>query len=303
MEIRPLSSTDDLEQVVTVRNAVYADDPITVDEFVAWGDQARERLDLIAIESGRALGGARAFFELPRRNPWAHLWVAREDRRRGAGSALFAEVSRWARERGAAEFEAWVLAEELDGLGFAHARGFRETGRESELALDLAHIDAPLIDLPEGIELVTWAERPELAPGIYEVAAEALPDVPGEDDGDVPSFEDWLEHDMRSAGDMPEATFVALAGDEVVGYSKFSLSAAQPNVAHHDMTGVKRAWRGRGIARALKATQSRWAKERGYEQLRTRNEDRNAPIRRLNEKFGYRPRSGRIYLRGPIAET
>jgi GNAT superfamily N-acetyltransferase len=106
---------------------------------------------------------------------------------------------------------------------------------------------------------------------------------------------------MQGPGDRPEATFVALAGDEVIGYAKFSLTSAQPTTAHHDLTGVKRAWRGRGVARALKATQIAWAKASGYEELRTRNEERNAPIRRLNEEFGYRPTIGRIYLKGPLA--
>ena len=36
-------------------------------------------------------------------------------------------------------------------------------------------------------------------------------------------------------------------------------------------------------------------------ELRTRNDERNAPIRHLNEEFGYRPTVGRIYLRGPLA--
>ncbi len=89
--------------------------------------------------------------------------------------------------------------------------------------------------------------------------------------------------------------------DEVVGYAKFSVTAARPRVASHDLTAVKRAWRGRGVARALKATQIAWAKEHGYEELRTRNDERNAPIRHLNKEFGYRPAVGRVYVRGVIS--
>ena len=39
------------------------------------------------------------------------------------------------------------------------------------------------------------------------------------------SFEEWLSKDMEGDGDRPEATFVALADDEVVGYAKLSLSS------------------------------------------------------------------------------
>ena len=58
------------------------------------------------------------------------------------------------------------------------------------------------------------------------------------------------------AGRRPEATFVAVAGDEAVGYAKFSSPSAAPTRAHHDLTAVRRAWRGRGIARALKPRRS-----------------------------------------------
>jgi RimJ/RimL family protein N-acetyltransferase len=117
----------------------------------------------------------------------------------------------------------------------------------------------------------------------------------------VEPFEDWLAHDMQGSGDRPEATFVALAGEEVVGYAKFSLTAAQPTSAHHDLTAVKRDWRRRGIAGALKRAQITWAKEHGYERLVTAPEVRNEPSRRMNERLGYRPAPGRVIMRGPLA--
>jgi GNAT superfamily N-acetyltransferase len=121
------------------------------------------------------------------------------------------------------------------------------------------------------------------------------------EDDDIEPFDNWLAHDMQGSGDRPEATFIALAGEEVVGYAKFSLTQAQPRIAHHDLSAVKRAWRGRGIARALKAAQINWALANGYEELRTANDERNAPIRHLNARFGYRPGIGRIYLVGPVS--
>ena len=65
------------------------------------------------------------------------------------------------------------------------------------------------------------------------------------------------------------------------------------------MTAVKRAWRGRGIARALKATEINWALANGYTELHTSNEERNAPIKRLNARLGYRPGIGRIHTSRP----
>lgn len=106
---------------------------------------------------------------------------------------------------------------------------------------------------------------------------------------------------MSGIGDRPEATFVALAGDEVVGYAKLSLSPSRRDRAYHDLTGVKRSWRGRGVAGALKRAQIAWAQRQGYERLITSNEARNEPVRRLNERHGYRVEPGEITLRGPVS--
>ena len=114
-------------------------------------------------------------------------------------------------------------------------------------------------------------------------------------------FDDWLSKDMGGPGDRPEATFVALAGDEVVGYAKLSLSEDDSTEGFHDMTGVLRAWRGKGIAGALKRAEIAWAKEAGYELLRTQNEVRNEPIRRLNERHGYVVEPGYVVMRASIA--
>ena len=138
---------------------------------------------------------------------------------------------------------------------------------------------------------------------MYEVAREAYPDVPGEEDAEIASFEEWLSMDMQGAGDSPDTTFVALADGQVVAYAKLSLSRARPSVAMHDMTGVLRSWRGRGIARALKATEIAWAKAHGYERLETQNEERNEPIRRLNVRHGYVVEPGSVTVRGPVGRA
>jgi mycothiol synthase len=166
------------------------------------------------------------------------------------------------------------------------------------LVLSLAGISPPQAQPPAGIDIVAWAQRPELARGMYEVDLETHRDIPGFEDVAVEPFEDWMAHNMQRPTDSPGATFIALAGEEVVGFAKLSLTA--PAAAGHAMTAVRRAWRGRGIASALKATEINWALANGYTELHTSNEERNAPINRLNARLGYRPGIGRIHVVGPI---
>ena len=302
MEIVSCTDEADEQASLDVYNEVWPHDRIGLAEVHSFKASVVDHLDLIARIQGVVVGSGFAAIQ-PQRPElvFVLITVLAGQRRRGAGTALYEAISAWMRERGLDELEAVVADDDDESLAFALRRGFVEDRREKGVALRLAEIEPPPVEPPEGVEIVSWAERPELSRGIYEVALEASPDVPGWEDEIVEPFERWLVNDMQGSGDRPDATFLALAGGEVVGYAKFSLTEAQPKTAHHDLTGLKRAWRGRGIARALKATQIRWAKENGYEELRTRNDERNAPIRHLNREFGYQPTIGRIYLRGPLA--
>jgi GNAT superfamily N-acetyltransferase len=283
-------------------NTVWPHEAVTLDEVHSFEASLIDYADLLARIDGELAGSG--FAGVPSVRPdlvFTLVTVLPAQRGRGVGSGLYEAISDWSRERELETIEAVVSDDDADSLAFAKRREFVEDRREKGVALDLSATDPPVVEPPPGVEIVTWAERPELARGMYEVALEAFPDIPGGEDEQVESFVGWLAHHMRGSGDLPEATFAAVAGEEVVGYAKFSLTAARPDVATHDLTGVKRTWRGRGVARALKATQIAWAKANGYRELHTRNDERNAPIRRLNEQFGYRPTVGRIYLRGPLA--
>lgn len=302
LEVTLCTDASDERLSLDVYNAVWPHDAITMDEVRSFKASVRASVDHLARLDDVAVGSAVGAISAQRPDRvFTLVTVLSEHRRRGAGSALYQAISAWAGRQGLSELEVPVLDNDPESLAFAERRGFVEERRELGVVLQLTGIAPPDIEPPDGVEIVTWAERPELARGIYEVALEALPDIPGSEEEEIEPFEDWLAHDMQGSGDRPEATFVAIAGEEVVGWAKFSLTAAQPTTAHHDLSAVKRAWRGRGIAGALKAAQIKWAIANGYKELHTRNEQRNEPIRRLNARLGYRPGIGRIYLVGPIA--
>ena len=302
LEVTPCAGEADEHVSLDISNAVWPHEIFTLDEVRSFKASVRDHGSYLARIDGVAVGSALGVI-LPYRadRVFTIVTVLAESRGRGAGSALYGAISAWAAERGVSELEAPVLDNDAGSLAFAQRRGFAEERHELGFVLWLAEVEPPAVELPSGIEVVTWAERPELARGMYEVALEALPDIPGFEDDDMEPFDDWLAHDMQRAGDRPDATFVAVFGEEVIGYAKFAFTAAQPTIAHHDLAAVKRAWRGRGVARALKTVQINWALANGFEELHTRNEQRNEPIRRLNERLGYRAGIGRIYAVGPLS--
>lgn len=299
VEIRAVDSDADHGVALELNNAIRPDHAVTIEDVRSYIDAVPQQ-HFLAWEGEEAVGTASVALPFGRPQAMLRNLVRPESRRRGIGSALFETLSQWARQHGVSEAEAWIDDSEEEGLAFARARGFAEVGRELKVALELDGYDPPPVDPPAGIEIVTWAERPELVRGVYEVFREAEADIPGNEEEQTASFERWLAEHMGGPGDRPEWTFVAVAGAEVVGYAKFSLTEAQPHTAFHDLTGVRRAWRGRGIAGALKRRQIAWAKEHGYRRVVTNNELRNEPIRRLNQRLGYKPALGRRLMRGPL---
>jgi mycothiol synthase len=300
--MRPVRDDGELALWLDVRAQLEPDDRVDLEEAKHFRAHLREHYDLIAWDGEEPIGAAGALLGSSFPRAFARNYVLPRAQRRGVGAALYGALSQWAAKRGHEEFEVWTEDEHSEGRQFAEKRGYREIGREDRLVLELASAGSAA-PRAEGIEIVTWADHPELTAGLYGVAREAYPDIPGAHDAAMPSFEEWLATDMGGPGHRPDAVFVALAGEQVVGYAMFSLKKAQPDTAHHDMTGVKRAWRGRGIAGALKAAQIGWAREAGYARLVTGNESRNTPIQKLNRRLGYRLAPGRTLMRGPVTSS
>jgi len=304
IEIRE-AGEDELEHLVAIRNTVWPQDPISADDYRDWRRQAEDMVSLLVTENGIDIGGGSGVdgWHSPPGVGLVRICVLEQHRGRGAGDVLLERLSDWLRRHGCVEATSTVSENDPGSLEWAARRGFQEIGRNSVLALDLASASDVTASLPPGIMIATWAERPDAARGMYDVYVEAAPDIPGEHEVEIQSFESWLATDMQGLSDRPEATFVAFAGDEVVGYAKLSIPAAGGHVAWHDLTGVKRSWRGRGIAGALKRAQIGWAKAHGYARLTTFNEERNEPVRRLNQRHGYVLEPGFVTVRGSIVPT
>ena len=230
--------------------------------------------------------------------------VLPEARRKGVGTAIYQEVSAYARSLGKSELQCFVIADDPDGSDFAEHRGFVETSRTRGLRLVLDGCPRPAVAVPEEIEITTLAERPELAHGVWETATESMADIPH--DGDVVvspgSFEAFSARALAGPKYIPEATFVAARGDEVLGYAQLAWMNRAARIGDHAMLGVRREWRGRGIAQALKASQIAWALDNGLNELRTGNDEYNAAARAVNANFPYVPIPDQIAYRGPLAE-
>jgi GNAT superfamily N-acetyltransferase len=165
VEIRPVETDDEHEVALELNNTIRPDHAVTIEDVRSYVAAVPQQ-HYLAWEGDRAVGTASVAEQPARGRPLVRDLVRAESRRRGIGTALFAELSRWARERSFDELEAWIDDDETDGLAFARARGFVEVSRELKVALELKGFQPPPVDPPAGIEIVTWAERPDLVRGM-----------------------------------------------------------------------------------------------------------------------------------------
>jgi mycothiol synthase len=251
---------------------------------------------LIAREGDNPVACGFVWTDMPVGHAEAHMVVVPSERGRGIGSAMLAELGAIARKDGKTELEGEVREQDEPSRAFLERRGYRVVGGEKWLSLDLAAAELIPPETPEGITIVTRADRPELTDALFAVAQEGAADIPGSPGPGT--YEQFRSLEIDRPTRKPEYCFIALAGQEPVGYATLDDFGRD---AQNGLTAVKRAWRRRGIATALKRTQIAAAKHAGFRRLITGSEERNLAMRTLNAKLGYRPEPSlnTVVLRGP----
>jgi GNAT superfamily N-acetyltransferase len=230
---------------------------------------------------------------------FAMVRVLPELRRKGVGRAMYAALSDHARRVGLEELFGRVREDDEGSLAALGTHGFREIGRDFPVVLDLRTGRKDRPPAPDGVEITTLADRPDLLHAAWEVELEAAPDIPTEGGVEAWPFNRWRSTFVDAPTALPEASFIALIDGEVVGSAV--LTALSDGAAEHGLTAVRRAWRGRGIATALKRAQIEWAREAGYTALHTSNDETNLAMRGINKRLGYEPIPGYVMVRGPLA--
>lgn len=304
---REAVSEADVAALAALVNDVTPDDPTSLEE-IRWSDATYPgTIRWLAEEDGRLVGVGTVgrIYVLPPDYPdlWAYLAVVPDARRRGIGAALLTRLSEHARAAGKTGLQLRVSAARPEALAFLAHRGFVEDERSKSVRLELAGLPRPEVTMPPGVALTDLAARPDLVPGVHAVALETFEDIPWTDvpmaPGDLAEFR---ARDVDRPGIVPDAFMVGLdeATGEVVGYASLMLVPGSTTVAWHDMTAVRRAWRGRGIATALKRATIAWAIDHGLEALDTGNDEGNAGMRAVNARLGYAPLPDEIFVRGPL---
>ena len=277
MELSVCVTDEDYEAWRAVRLAVETDSRcLTVEELRE--QDSPDRLLLLAVEDGDVVGSgiadrsdtAGAGFVAPR--------VLTRHRRIGVGSALLRALADHCSGLGLST--AVTSVDDEGSLAFAAHFGFVEVDREVEQVRAVGDEPAPT-GLPAGIEVIDASQSPDLWSACFETfGKEVLADFALYTPLEI-SAKQW---NTSWRGD---PMFLALYGDEVIGCAGLNRDTDRPERAENALTGVRRAWRGRGIASHLKRRTLHWAALNGLEEIYTWTQAGNSSMLRLNEHLGY----------------
>jgi len=223
-------------------------------------------------------------------------------RSRGLGRRLLDFTIREGRAVDAASLQARPYATDTPALDLLASRDFRETMRMTGLVLDDVRAAAlpPLSDLDRGltsrgIRFTTLADELTVDARAWEKLRDAHhasqpgwadPDpLPG-GETEAPETVDQFRARALQFGTIAEACFIAAEGERYLGYSALTATDEARTQAGSGGTAVRPAYRGLGIATALKGRCVVWARDHGFRRLATSSG--NPAMVRVNEKFGFR---------------
>ncbi len=215
----------------------------------------------------------------------------------GLGGRLYGHVVAALKEHGPERLSIWTREDLVRSVRFATDRGHTENMREWGSRLDVTAFDPTAFETActsvrdAGIEIRSLPEietDEDYLHRLIEVEHAIQIDVPGSDSPLIPTPEQFMASVLSSPTLLPGAYLVAVSGGEYVGMSNlWRVSPDDPEASlGTGLTGVRREYRRRGIATAMKVHALRWCKEQGYSEVRTSNEVDN-PMFAINERLGF----------------
>jgi GNAT superfamily N-acetyltransferase len=303
IRLQQLNTQTDFPRIAELYNTSNPE-PITAEQLQEWEAQYPQGQILHRVVAVNKHGQIVGYNDAGR-DPWmpSGLFdlIVRVDpdwRSQGVGTLLYQDALHFCQTQGATRLQGQVRDNCDACLGFAQRRGFQITRHAFESTLDVATFDenrfAGHIEAIQatGIRFFTLADL-----GNTLEAQRRLYDLNGNAGRDQPGYQSWFSFEQflseacaaswyRADGEIVAAEGDAWVGMAAVGYFKHTRSM------YNMFTGVERAYRGRGIALALKLLSIRCARFYGASYIRAHNDSENAPMLAINRKLGYQPLSG-----------
>jgi len=317
LEMREFDPTD-YQRLLEIFNANYPDYTRSIDEWRSRDesvDRSRYHLQRYTFLEKKAVVGfgdvSHVTDMFHPRKFWINIFVDPQVQGRGIGSAIYERLNGELRKLNA--IVAWAgSTERLPRLTeFYQRRGFEEKMKAWESRLDVLAIDLEKFRdytekvLRQGITITNLAEErkngPDSLKSLHELVQLISADMPSPAAFTPISYEQWEAFELRNPSLLPEAYMIARDGPKFVGLSTVWRLDKEPTGLVQGNTGVRREYRGSGIAVALKLKVIDFARRNGYVKLKTWNASNNVPMLAVNTKLGFKREVGWITLEKALA--
>lgn len=213
----------------------------------------------------------------------------------GIGTVLYRYLMDQAESLQANALRIRLRHSEGGAVAWFERRGFTVMQRMITLVLNLSRETPSLEPLTEqsvrqGIVLINLTDElrrhPNCVYELHDLRNLCFADIPTADPSPLPGFKAFQQM-MDDPTLLPDAFFIAKAGDEYVGLSNLAADQGRPDRLNQWFTGVHPDCRQRGIALALKAMTVRYALQRGYRTIVTVTNAINTVMLRINRRLGF----------------
>jgi GNAT superfamily N-acetyltransferase len=306
-------TVDDYAPLLEVYNANYPDYTRTIDSWRIREeniDKTKYLLKRYVYQNthGTILGFGEIAHSLEAFHPqkfWLYIYVDPNYQNQGIGSYIYNSLIEELRLLDAILVSSAAKEDLPKHVAFLEKRGFEEVLRAWESRLDLNTFDgAPFKQYTEkvakdGVVIITLAEErsnknPNFMKQLHDLVQHVSSDMPQSQPFTPVPYEQWEALEMKNPDLIPEAYMIAKDKDELVGLSVLWSGKPEPNSLYQGNTGVRRDYRGRGIAFAMKLRVIEYAKNHGYVKLKTWNASNNAAMLNINVKLGFKRQVGWI---------
>lgn len=299
--IREFQSTD-YEAFTEIHNAVYSEYSRTVDE-ICFEDKTRDPkcfFKRFVLERDNKIIAAAFYGQFT----WMYhpkkflfdLYVPPAFQGQGLGRALYDHLYQAVHAHDPIRIITRTREDWNRAVRFLADRQFEETSRAWESRLDVKAFDfSPYqgvwdrLKSEHGIVIKTFQELendPERNRKGYDLDWAAIQDMPMTEPITRPSFEQYCQERFGNPNFLPDAHFFALHGDDYVGISDIMSSQANDEIIT-GFTGVLPAYRGKGIAFALKLRAVDYAIKQNKPLIKTWNDSANRSMLGINERLGF----------------
>ena len=249
MNLRPYRE-DDFDAVLELMNAHqlagFGEADVTADDLRRWLTTPyvdSERDIRLAEDAGRLVGYADV--DEARSDPPRFWCDVKVDPEAPAGPVLDALIA-WIEERtDGAALRVWLSASDERLLTELHRHGFEPARHSYRMEIDLSD-DVREPTWPEGISV--RAAKPDELREVYEHVVEVWRDT---NDPVDETYEEWAHWHVDRPDFDPALWHLAVAGDEVAGFSICSPDPVRPATGHVPLLGVRTPWRQQGLGEAL----------------------------------------------------